>query len=70
MDSQPQYAGAQILQGWIDLTSGRDSAVKRSVTYFDKALVGNKKEIEVIKYKYFIVISNQGTIGQSQVFRI
>jgi hypothetical protein len=37
--------------GWIDLTSGRESLVKKSITYFDKALSnGNKKEIEAIPH--------------------
>ena len=48
MDSQPQFAGAQILVGWIDLGSGREAMMRKSITYFDKALAnGNKKEIEV-----------------------
>jgi tetratricopeptide repeat protein 21B len=67
MDSQPQFVGAQILMGWIDLTSGRESLVKRSVNYFDKALSnGNKKEIEVgIVYSLFVDIM-QALLGKAK----
>lgn len=33
------FQGA-VLRGWIDLTSARDSAVKKSVKFFDEALQG------------------------------
>ena len=29
-----------VLRGWIDLTSGRDSALKKSVKFFDEAIQG------------------------------
>jgi hypothetical protein len=54
VESQPQYVGAQILQGWIELTCGRESNIQKSISFFDKALSGNKKEIEVVSAKRFV----------------
>ena len=36
----PKSREGLTLRGWIDLTCGRDSLIKRSVKYFDDALDG------------------------------
>ncbi len=36
----PTSAEGLALKGWIDLTSGREALVKKSINFFDKALAG------------------------------
>jgi hypothetical protein len=53
-ENQPQHSGAHTLLGWIDLTSGKNTLVKKSVLYFDKVLSnGSKKDIEVFSFQIF-----------------
>ncbi len=36
----PNSVEGLALRGWIDLTSGREALVKKSMSFFDKALAG------------------------------
>lgn len=51
-----------VLRGWIDLTSARDSAVKKSVKFFDEALQGSDSSQSVDaffgKAKYLVMKNN------------
>ncbi|XP_077996608.1 tetratricopeptide repeat protein 21B-like [Glandiceps talaboti] len=51
----PQAVDGMILRGWIDLTSGRDNFVKKSLRYFEDALNLSGKEVEALfgKAKFF-----------------
>ena len=41
------------LRGWVDLTSGRETLMKKSVKYFDEALSGSVKIHSLIVPLYF-----------------
>ncbi|XP_033624164.1 tetratricopeptide repeat protein 21B-like isoform X1 [Asterias rubens] len=50
----------QVLRGWIDLTCGRDTFVKKSGKYFEDALSGASKNVEALigKSRYFTLRHN------------
>ncbi len=39
-DSSPVSPQALILRGWVDLTCGRETYMKKCIKYFDEALSG------------------------------
>lgn len=74
IDQQPQYAPAQVLLGWVDLTCGRTTLARKSVQFFEKALSsgGGKKDIEVGRSSptYITLIESPslaGSAGKSKV---
>ena len=58
----PSSKDGLALRGWIDLTSGRETLMKKSVKYFDEALSGlviNQSLLESIPLLQLFTYANQ-----------
>ncbi|PRP77845.1 tetratricopeptide repeat protein 21B-like [Planoprotostelium fungivorum] len=59
LESQPKYAPAHALLGWVDLTCGRQQLSKKSINHFEKSISssGSSRNIEAMlgKAKFFEV---------------
>ncbi|XP_071943351.1 tetratricopeptide repeat protein 21B-like [Antedon mediterranea] len=66
LKASPSAKEGQILKGWIDLTSGREPAVKKSGKYFEEVLK-NSKELEALLGKTRFLVMRHNFSGALEV---
>ena len=58
----PSSKEGLALRGWVDLTSGRETLMKKSVKYFDEALSGSVKIHSLTVPRRTLIIHIPGNI--------